>query len=236
MQRDVAIFQRDCGEVDPDAVAAFKNLLVAERAPARPAKVETPAPSLVKAEPVKAESAPKTEMTAKAEAPKKPQPAPVAVKREADKPFQDAKPVGKPEPKPANVAAAKPVEQPEPKVEGLPVKQAEHPEPKPMEASLSRAEGEQADTVWIASVREALREAAARPPAAEPVPDVAAPMPPPVVVSAPSRLLRGETLRLDAPPRPPADIPNFVPKDEVPATPAAVPHADASGSPAPASN
>ncbi len=48
MQRDVAVFQRDCGEVDPDAVAAFKNLLVAERPPAAwPAKVET-----VKAEPV----------------------------------------------------------------------------------------------------------------------------------------------------------------------------------------
>ena len=42
MQRDVAAFQRDCGEVDPDAVAAFKNLLIAERPPAaRPAKVET---------------------------------------------------------------------------------------------------------------------------------------------------------------------------------------------------
>jgi hypothetical protein len=84
-----------------------------------------------------------------------------------------------------------------------------------MEASLSRAEGEQADTVWITSVREALREAAARPPAAEPVSEVAAPMPPPVVVSAPSRLLRGETLRLDAPPRPPADIPPATPEASV---------------------
>jgi hypothetical protein len=236
MQRDVAIFQRDCGEVDPDAVAAFKNLLVAERAPtARAVKAETSAPSLVKAEPVKAESAPKIDTTAKAEAPKKPQPAPAVVKREADKPVQDAKPVSKPEPKAANVVAARPVEQPEPKVETPPVKQVEHPEPKPMEASLSRSEGEQADSVWIASVRDALRESAARPPA-EPQPEAAAPMPPPVVLSPAPRLARDVTPRLDAPPRPPADIPNVVPNDERPMPPAAMPHADARGSAAPASN
>ncbi len=84
-------------------------------------------------------------------------------------------------------------------------------------------------------MREALREAAARPPA-EPQPEVAAPMPPPVVVSAPPRLVRDVTPRLDAPPRPPADIPNVVPKDERLTPPAAIPHADASGSAAPASN
>ena len=180
MQRDVAAFQRDCGEVDPDAVAAFKNLLVAERAPAaRPAKLESKTET-VKAEPVKAEPAPKSDVAAKTDAPKKPQPAPVIVKRD-DKPIQ-------------------------------PVKQAEPPEPKPMEASLPRADGEQADTVWIASVRDALREAAARPPAAEPLPEVVAPMPPPVVVAAPPRLVRDVTPRLDAPPRPPADIPNVVPQ------------------------
>ena len=117
MQRDVGAFQRDCGEVDPDAVAAFKNLLLAERAPAvRPAKVET------KAEPTKAEPAPKADIAAKAEMPKKPQTAPAVVKREADKPVQDARPLSKPESKPANVAVAKPVEQPEPKAETLPVK------------------------------------------------------------------------------------------------------------------
>jgi hypothetical protein len=226
MQRDVAAFQRDCGEVDPDAVAAFKNLLVAERAPAaRPAKLET------KAEPLKAEPAPKADVTAKAETPKKPQPAPVIVKREADKPSQQ---ISKPEPKPANVAVAKPAEQPEVKVEP-PVKQAEHPEPKPMEASLPRTDGEQADTVWIASVREALREAAARPPA-EPQPEAAAPMPPPVVVSAPPRLVRDVTPRLGAPPRPPADIPNVAAKDERPVPPTAIPHADAGAPAAPASN
>ena len=221
MQRDVAAFQRDCGEVDPDAVAAFKNLLVAERPPAAwPAKVET-----LKAEPVA-----KADVHAKAEAPKKP--APVVAKREADKPIQQ---VNKPEPKPASVAIAKPIEQPEPKVEALPVKQAEHPEPKPIEASLSRSDGEQADSVWIASVRDALREAAARPPA-QPQPEVAAPMLPPVVVAAPPRLVRDVTPRLDAPPRPPADIPNVAPKDERPAPPAAIPHADASGSAGPALN
>jgi hypothetical protein len=227
MQRDVGVFQRDCGDVDPDAVAAFKNLLVAERTPAaRPAKVET------KAETAKVEPAPKADATAKAEAPKKPQPVPAVVKREADKAIQSA---SKPEPKPANVAVAKPVEQPEPKVEP-PLKQAEHPEPKPMEASLSRAEGEQADTVWIASVRDALRESAARPPTAEQQPEVAAPMPPPVVVAAPPRLVRDVTPRLDAPPRPPADIPNVVSKDERPTPPAAIPDADASGPADPASN
>ncbi len=231
MQRDVGTFQRDCGEVDPDAVAAFKNLLVAERAPAaRPAKVET------KAEPTKAEPAAKADIAAKTEMPKKPQPAPVVIKREADKPVQDARPLSKPESKPANVAVAKPVEHPEPKAETPAVKQAEHREPKAMEASLSRAESEQADTVWIASVREALRESATRPPAAEQQPEVAAPMPPPVNVSAPPRLARNVTPRGDAPPRPPADIPNFVPTDERPTPPAAIPHADASGPDAPASN
>jgi len=228
MQRDVAAFQRDCGEVDPDAVAAFKNLLVAERAPpARPAKSETKIET-VKAEPAKAEPAPKVDATARAEAPKKPQPAPVVVKREAEKPIQ---PVSKTDPRPANIEVAKPVERPEPKAETLSVKQAEHPEPKPMEASLSRVEGEQADTVWIASVREALRESAARPPA-EPQAEVAAPMPPPVVVSSP-RLLRDVIPGLDAPPRPPADIPSFVPKDERPTPPAPTPHAEI-GAPAPA--
>ena len=204
MQRDVAAFQRDCGDVDPDAVAAFKNLLVAERAPtARPAKVET------KIEPVKAEPTAKADASVKAEAPKRPQP--VVVKREAEKPLQEAKPVTKPEPKPANVAVAKPAEQLEAKGETPPVKQAEHPDAKPTEASLSRAEGVQADTVWIASVRDALRESAARPPS-EPLPEVAAPMPPPVNVSAPARLVRDVTPRLDGPPRPPADIPNVAPE------------------------
>ena len=105
----------------------------------------------------------------------------------------------------------------------------------PMEASLSGAEGEQADTVWIASVREALREAAARPPA-EPLPEVASPMPPPVVVSSSPPLVRDVPPRFAAPPRPPADIPNVVPKDERPTSSAAVPNADGSGPAAPASN
>ncbi len=196
MQRDVGVFQRDCGEVDPDAVAAFKNLLVAERPPA--------------AWPVKAEPAPKADATAKAEAPKKPQPAPVIVKREADKPVQ---PVSKPEPKPASVAVAKPVEQPEAKIEAPPVKQAEHPAPeikdvKAAEPPLERAAAQQVDSVWVASVRDALRESAARPLAIEPELEPAAPMPPPVVVAPPPRLVRDVSPRLDAPPRPPADIPS----------------------------
>ena len=207
MQRDVAAFQRECGE--------------AERPPAAwPAKIETKTET-VKAAPVKVEPAPKADASVKAEAPKKPQPAPVIVKRDADKAVA---PVSKPEPKPANLAVAKPVEQPEPKLETPPLKQVEHPEPVRVEASLSRADGEQADSVWIASVREALREAAARPPA-ESQAEVAAPMPPPVVVAAPPRLVRDVTPRLDAPPRPPADIPNVVPKDERPTPPASIPQA-----------
>jgi hypothetical protein len=209
MQRDVSAFQRDCGEVDPDAVAAFNNLLMADRTSvARQGKAGTKSES-AKVEPVKAEPVSKVEATAKTEAPKKPQP--VAVKREADKPVQDVRPASKPEPKQGAVAAAKPVDQGQPKVEPLAVNQAE-PEPKPMEASLPRTEGEQADSVWIASVREALRESAARPPAAEPVSEVAAPMPAPVTVSAPPRLARDVTPRPDAPPRPPAEIPNLVPE------------------------
>src|SRR5690349_14941353 len=36
VQRDVATFQHDCGAVDPDAVAAFQNLMTADRG--RPAR------------------------------------------------------------------------------------------------------------------------------------------------------------------------------------------------------
>src|SRR6188508_2357240 len=62
VQRDVAAFRKDCAEVDPDAVAAFKNLLNAERTTARKSepqpKADAPPAQQVKAEPAPKPSAP----------------------------------------------------------------------------------------------------------------------------------------------------------------------------------
>ncbi len=90
VRRDVEAFEKSCGSFDPDAKAAFANLLAAPRAvvhvpvtpkadpaKAEPAKLETQKAEAQKAEPVKAEpvkSEPAKETARKAE----PRPAPVA--------------------------------------------------------------------------------------------------------------------------------------------------------------
>jgi hypothetical protein len=211
VQRDVASFQRDCGAVDPDAVAAFKNLMTTERAqPARHverqkgqaavvAKAEPAAKMSAKTEMTKLEAA-KVEAAAKIETPKKTQAAPVVAKRDVEKPAQEAK-------------------------ESLVKKEPEEPkEQKPIETASIRPDAAQVDSAWIASVRDALRESAARPLAAEPVTETAAPMPPPIVVSAPPN----PTARREAfVPRPPAELaPRAESMEPPPVPPAEIPESE----------
>jgi hypothetical protein len=247
VQRDVAAFQRDCAEVDPDAVAAFKSLLTAEKAPAarasahakaEPAKPVSIKAEAVKAEPVKAEPVKKdavkpesiaakpepvarTQPIARLEA-SRPEPkriqaaAPVVVKREAARPAEEIKP--------AEAQVATPDTTP-------PAEEA-----KPAEVAAVKPEAGHVDAAWVASVRDVLRESASRPlaPAAETTPELAAPMPPPVVVQSQPRLVRDVAPANDgmAPPVPPADIPMAQPKAERPVPPAPIPDGEAADQPA----
>jgi hypothetical protein len=175
VHRDVVTFERDCGAVDADAVAAFKTLLVAERAPlARRTEPRTKADTAeraTKAEPaIKADKIERTEKTepakveaaAKPEAPKKPPAATTVIaKREPEKVVQESK---------------------------------------PLEVSAATGDTDRIDTAWISSVRDALRESAARPPAIEPVSDAAPALPPPAEIAP--------VLRKADHPVPPASIPN----------------------------
>ena len=211
VQRDVANFQRDCGAVDPDAVAAFKNLMTAERGrparhaerhksePAVVAKAEPAASAPAKAATAKPEAA-KVEAAAKAEAPKKSQPAPTTAKRDAEKSAPETKEI-------------RPPKEPE-----------ELKEPKPIETASIRPNADQVDSAWIASVRDALRESASRPLAIEPA-ESAASMPPPVVVSSPPAPMREAAPRRQASvPRPPADLaPRAESTEPPPVPPAEIP-------------
>lgn len=204
VQRDVASFQRDCGEVDPDAVAAFKTLLTAERTVSSHPKLEAAAPK----------AAPVTKVVAKPEPAKKIQAAaPVAPKREPEKAAEPAKPVeiAKPDVK----VEAAPEAKPEPKLEAK-------PETKSVEVAAAPAEPEHTDTAWVNSVREALREAAARPPAAE---METTPLPVserPVFARDPTPVIAGRW----GPPRPPGEIPLAPPQDLAPRPPGVIPGAE----------
>jgi len=189
VHRDIVSFERDCGQVDADAVAAFKTLLAAEQTPParhvepRPKSAAVAAPPPAKPEPAaklesRIEPAPKPDVPKKAQA-AVPAAAPAAAKREP--------------------AAAQEV--------------------KPVEASLARRGNDTVDAEWVASVREALRESAARPQALESAPEpaaelaapIAAPMPPPIVVPAhASSATAGPAAPAAVPdhPVPPAPIPN----------------------------
>lgn len=239
VQRDVAAFQHDCESVDPDAVAAFKTLLTAEKAPAvrqsERAKSEAVALAPAKVEPAKAVPAAKVEAVARHE-PKK-TPAPV-VKREADKPAQEAKPVeAKPvqevkaaEPKPAELKPAEAkVAEPKPMQDAKPAEVKAEDEIKAAETVAAKPDSERIDTAWVTSVREALRESASRPPSAETTTELAAPMPPPIVVTPQSKIVRDSwSIPTDglAAPVPPADIPN-APKADRPTPPAPIPNGEA---------
>jgi hypothetical protein len=264
VQRDVTAFQRDCVEVDPDAVAAFKTLVTAAELKPEPAKGEPlKAEAAAKVEAVKAEP---VKLVAKPETPRKVQPAPAA-KRDIEKSVAELKAQPKIEPKPE----AKPEIKPEAKVEAKPVevkteaaaaeakpfevktesKSENRPaEPKPVEAKLTEPkpaepklaepkptetaslhpEAEASDTAWIASVREVLRESAARVPAAEP--DIAASMPPPLVVTPAPTLATDPSLAVAhgfTPPRPPGDLTpvKVAPSAPPPVPPAVIPDAEA---------
>jgi hypothetical protein len=211
VQRDVASFQRDCGEVDPDAVAAFKNLMTgahvqsARRAERHKnetvvAKTDAAAKAPVKAETAKPEAV-KDEAAPKAEAAKKVQAAAVAAKHQAEKPAHEVKDAR---------ADKEPTE----------IKEA-----KPIETASIRSDAAQIDSAWISSVRDALRESAARPFAIEPQAETAAPMPPPIVVSAPPN---PAPRREASVPRPPAELaPRAESKEPPPVPPEAIPDADA---------
>ena len=93
IQRDIVSFERDCGDVDADAVAAFKTLLAAERtSPARHVEARQKSESVAVAASAKADAPAKIETTMKAAAPKKPQAVPAAANRDAEA-TQEAKPV-----------------------------------------------------------------------------------------------------------------------------------------------
>jgi hypothetical protein len=177
VHRDVVAFERDCGQYDADAVAAFQTLLAAEKSPparraAPVAKVESKTESRVE----KTETANKAETGARVEAWKKAQAAAAAImKRDAVK--AEA----------AKAETAKP-EKAEPE--------------KAVQDESPAAPADSVDTTWVASVREALRESASRPPAADAAPELAAPMPPPIVVQP------EPAPRADDHPVPPAPIPN----------------------------
>lgn len=83
VRRDVENFERSCGSVDPDASAAFKTLLSAER----------PAPrviEMVQPEPKDATVEPQPNTSAKADAPVKAEPAPARVVAPARPPVASA--------------------------------------------------------------------------------------------------------------------------------------------------
>jgi hypothetical protein len=230
VQRDVAAFQRDCDAVDPDAVAAFKTLLTAEKTPAvrhvERAKAETKVEAAVI--PVKVEAAAKPAPTPKVDVVAKPEPkkTPVAAKREA--PLPAVKPV---EAKPVPVQEVKQevkheiAPKLEPKPEAKPVEAKAADEPKPAELAAVKSDSERVDTAWVASVREALRESATQAPAAETSSELAAPLPTPIVMTPRSKLVSDSWRKATdglAPPVPPADIPNAVAPDR-PVPPAPIP-------------
>ena len=70
VRRDVQEFEKSCAAVDPDATAAFKSLLAAEKSAAAPAAAQTAAP------PPAAPKVQRTETAPPKEAVRKPEPRP----------------------------------------------------------------------------------------------------------------------------------------------------------------
>jgi hypothetical protein len=226
VQKDVVTFERECGEVDADAAAAFKNLLASEK-PAVAHRVAPPG-KIEKAERIEtvvAQPTPKVEKTEKAE---KHEP----VKREAVKretPVKDS--VAKLEPLKQQLGAPpRPLVAPPSAAErAIAPVQTEKPierieqGPNPVETAGVQAEKATADATWVASVREVLRESASQPPAAETTSEVAAPsMAAPINISPEAQLAAtpsntgafvppanvGPGGSRPQAPRPPAPIPN----------------------------
>ena len=138
VRRDVEAFQQNCSGFDPDAHAAFKHLLAADRPPAAPMLKVEPKPVVAKVEP---KAKPKLETKAeKVEAKAEPEAEPKAESK------VEAKVEAKAEPK----LEAQPERKAESKLEAKATPQADaKAEPVQPEAALS-------DTRWVAAVREAL--------------------------------------------------------------------------------
>jgi hypothetical protein len=179
-RHDVEAFEKTCANVDPDATAAFRSLLSADRtAKAAPSEIKPVAAKLTEEKPKdvvrKVEPAPALRKSIASES--RPEP-----KTEAKtEPRAEAKSETKTEAKSELKAEAKAEAKPEPRAE-------------PRDAAVS-------DTAWLAAVRGALaaREQEEKPVKAEPVAPVATISPRPLAV-APT----APPVSIVAPPLPPA--------------------------------
>jgi hypothetical protein len=195
VQKDVVTFERECGAVDSDAAAAFRNLLAVDKTAVVAHRVTSSAKmekteKIEKSEKVEAVMAQPQARADKTEKVEKHEP----VKREAvkrDAPAREAtakelavketpakETVVKLEPPKQQLGAPPhPLSAPPPVAEKtMPPQGATLPEEtKPAEAATSRPENENVDAKWIASVRDVLRESASTQPAAETTTEVAAP-------------------------------------------------------------
>jgi hypothetical protein len=234
VQKDVFTFEQECSAVDADAAAAFRNLLTSEKPAVAhrvvpPAKVEktenVEKVRAVIAQPTAKEKIEKAEKreplkreAVKQEAPAKEISAKEAPAKEAVTKLESPKQLGAPPhslvaPPPASEKAAAPPPQVDMTAE----------EAKPVENPAAQPEKASVDATWVASVREALRESASQPAAAETTSDVAPPMSAPIDLSPEPQVARdaaperqgefippadiGPAARASAP-RPPAPIPN----------------------------
>ncbi len=176
VRRDVAMFETTCGSVDPEAVAAFKNLLASAH-PAAPAHPALP-PQKVAHE----------HRTRPLHETAKPAPAKAVEANPARVKAVETKPV------PAKAVEAKPVPPKATEMKPAPPKAAEA-KPEQDAAGIS-------DAKWVASVRDALIHAPE--PQAETADTVEAPASTPVQAAAPARAEREASAPVPSPAPPPA--------------------------------
>lgn len=182
VHRDVVTFERECDVIDADAVAAFKTLLVAE-------KPVTQRSARAKADAVL------PQRTAKADAVTKVEKSERSAKGETAR-------IETPKTDPAKIEEAKP-EQPKfdvAKIEAVVKSEAQKPAENAMAMpSEPASENRELDAIWVASVRDVLRESSLRAPAGE---SAAPPMPPAIVLQP-----ANSPMRQADHPVPPAAIP-----------------------------
>jgi hypothetical protein len=224
VQKDVVTFERDCAEVDADAAAAFRNLLAADK-PAVAHRVMPPA-KVGKVEAVVAQPPAKVEKVEKHEPVKR-----EVVKRETpvkEIPVQDApakEAVAKVEPPKQLGAPPQPLAAP-PAIEQAKAAPAQHvtEQAKPVETVAAvQPQKVSVDATWVASVREALRESASQPAAAETTSDVAPNLGAPIDLSPEPQLASGERA---GPFTPPGNIGAGGSRPQAPRPPAAIPNAN----------
>jgi hypothetical protein len=238
VQKDVVTFEQECGAVDADAAAAFKNLLASEKTTAVAHRVPPPAKveAVVAPPPAKIDKVEKVEAAAKIE---KREP----LKREIVKREAPAKAIPSKE-TPATEATAKlepPKQQlgapPHPLVAPAAAEKAVVAPPQAAAAELSKPaappsedaaiqpETTSVDAKWVASVRDALHESASRPPAAETTSDVAPPMSAPINLSPEPQVARDVSSEQRDEFVPPADV-GAPPRASAPRPPAPIPNAN----------